>query len=1432
MNELVQKLIADVPVPIDSYLDQDAEIIDIFIEEAAEIIVELKSLFVTWQEDLHDIETIKTIRRHFHTLKGSGRMVGANQAGELAWCVEDLFNSILHDTARITLEIQQYCVQCFKFYTFEIYPHIEKHQALDNVDIRPLLLIGKQLKDQKEIEHSLQALYLDHVKSNDQELEESIEVPVANSNTVDVESVSIYGMHISQETLAIYLDEAYEHLTTITTYLNESVHTEKQTASLVRSIHTLKGSSGMAQIEPLCETSANVELSLNQELQEKGELHLSLDLLKQFSEFLTYYLDGLKNNNEALRKECLDKFELIWDSYSQYIKVVDDEKPLINEIVDLGVDNLLDVSEDFTQIVWDSAEEYLTRLVDESEILIKWAKDKQLFDIEDYLVKLREGYILLLKIAFADYDLLKKVSPLLDDFHDSLIIYFDYIASGQISQTLLHKKAELQHVIEEIGRLYTESEYFEDKSKIASSIKDENVTQQVIQKLSLDEQTISNTKPNVLDDAELIDIFLDEAEELVEQIEVDLSAFQSNFENIDALKNLMRYLHTLKGSANMIQAENFGLIAHHLESVYERLIYRKIIANESMLNIIRLVQDQFAERIDVIRHSKVDYSSTHAVSVIDSLKNGTYVYDTHFDSVNTQQLEAVTEQTLSEDIISDEVFDLYGNVTSEFKAHALGQLNNLTKAFDVWCEERQNRSLLLALQRVAHILYDDAKAIEKGIVFELSELLVDAFEKFALYQVKTDIYDGLVQTNFATIERILTGEKPAREEVDKVINDLKSLQFNVESADSVDESFIGLQYVVGDGTEPPPMMGQWDDSSEQSQSNEMIRVSSTLVEKVSNLTAESSINRSRVEMGLNQFTSTLSEMELAIKRLSDQLRRMEGELETQILAKHSIEGTQYEEFDPLEMDQYSSLNQLSKSLAESASDLLDFKATLADKVRDSESLLLEQARIQTDVQDQLTRVKLVTFSLIESRLQRLVRQTSTTVNRSVNFEIVNSRLEIDRSILDKLVAPLEHMIRNAIDHGIESVRERLQSGKASDGNLKISLSRQGTDILIDITDDGRGIDVARVRRKAESLGLISESDNVTDEDVLQYIFHSGFSTAREVTQVSGRGVGLDVVRSDIRAMGGSISVISVTNEGTKFSLRIPTIVAVTDALMVKAGEQQFALPLSQIERIVRVEPQVLHKYFSSISEFCQIAGGRYRLRYISDFLGYAKEPNLNTTESLPVLIIKDHNNQSVALLVDQLIGSRVEIVVKPLNSHLKDIEILSGATILGDGKVCLILDGQTIARTVQNSQRRFSIPTSANIERQNTDVRHVAMIVDDSVTVRKVTSRLLEREGYEVVTAKDGIDAIEKLENIRPDIMLLDIEMPRMDGFEVANQVRHHAIHKDLPIIMITSRTGEKHRERALSLGVNYYMGKPFQEDALLEQIEVALKVPRGKTNE
>jgi chemosensory pili system protein ChpA (sensor histidine kinase/response regulator) len=523
------------------------------------------------------------------------------------------------------------------------------------------------------------------------------------------------------------------------------------------------------------------------------------------------------------------------------------------------------------------------------------------------------------------------------------------------------------------------------------------------------------------------------------------------------------------------------------------------------------------------------------------------------------------------------------------------------------------------------------------------------------------------------------------------------------------------------------------------------------------------------------------------------------------------------------MDRHSQLQQLSRALFESASDLLDLKETLAAKNRDAETLLLQQARVNTELQEGLMRTRMVPFERLVPRLRRIVRQVAGELGKQVEFVVGNAEGEMDRTVLERIVAPLEHMLRNAVDHGIEPTAVRRDAGKPETGTIRLNLGREGGDIVLTLDDDGGGIRLEAVRRKAIERGMMDADSDLSDHEVLQFILEAGFSTAEKVTQISGRGVGMDVVHSEVKQLGGSMSIDSTLGQGTRFTIRLPFTVSVNRALMVYSGEDLYAIPLNTIEGIVRVSPFELEAYYAPDAPRFEYAGQAYELKYLGDLLNNGQQPKLvGQSLPLPVILVRS-SEHAVAVQVDSLAGSR-EIVVKSLGPQFAGVHGISGATILGDGRVVVILDLLATIRVLyahlqnQLMPRLASRQAEAN-EEVEADRPPLVMVVDDSVTVRKVTSRLLERNGMNVVTAKDGVDAIAQLQEHRPDIMLLDIEMPRMDGFEVATLVRHDERLKDLPIIMITSRTGEKHRERAMAIGVNQYLGKPYQESLLLDTI-------------
>jgi chemosensory pili system protein ChpA (sensor histidine kinase/response regulator) len=425
---------------------------------------------------------------------------------------------------------------------------------------------------------------------------------------------------------------------------------------------------------------------------------------------------------------------------------------------------------------------------------------------------------------------------------------------------------------------------------------------------------------------------------------------------------------------------------------------------------------------------------------------------------------------------------------------------------------------------------------------------------------------------------------------------------------------------------------------------------------------------------------------------------------------------------------------------------------------------------------------------------------------------------MDRTVVDRIIAPVEHMLRNAISHGIEMPEQRRNAGKPESGTIRILLDRESSDVVLRIADDGAGMNLAAIRSKAIERGMMDAGSDLTDNEVLQFILETGFSTAEKVTQVAGRGVGMDVVNSEVKQLGGTLHIDSESGKGTSFTVRLPFTLALNHALLVEVGEDTYAIPLSSIEGIVRLRLEDLKAYYDDPAARFVYGGSEYEVRHLGSLLGTGK-PRLDSAQKKVPLLLARVGDHGVAMHIENLLGSR-EIVVKSVGPQISAVKGVSGATILGDGSVVMILDVAEMLRggtTLAMSQVEELIQQPLH-----TEVVTV-MVIDDSITVRKVTSRLLERNDMNVITAKDGVDAVSKLQENIPDIMLLDIEMPRMDGFELATHVRNEARLRDIPIIMITSRTGDKHRQRAMQIGVNRYLGKPFQEAELMENIRALL---------
>ena len=626
---------------------------------------------------------------------------------------------------------------------------------------------------------------------------------------------------------------------------------------------------------------------------------------------------------------------------------------------------------------------------------------------------------------------------------------------------------------------------------------------------------------------------------------------------------------------------------------------------------------------------------------------------------------------------------------------------------------------------------------------------------------------------------------------------------------------------AGSGTEMAPLsapiegLGEDEEGSGVRAPQEQVRIRADLLDRLVNYAGEVAIYRARLEQQLGAFRANLGELGATTTRLREQLRKLDIETEAQIVARYQREGDSGDEtFDPLELDRFTNQQQLSRSLAESAADLVSLQGSLDDLTRQYETLLLQQSRVSSDLQEGLMRTRMVPFDALVPRLRRVLRQSGSDTGKQVNLKVDGAAGEMDRNVLDRMTAPLEHMLRNAVAHGLEMPADRRAARKPEEGTVRILVQREGSEVVIKVSDDGRGMDKEAIRRKAIERGLLKADAEVSDATLYGFILETGFSTAESVSRLAGRGVGMDVVYSEIRQLGGSLGIESEVGKGSVFTIRLPFTLAVTQAVFVKIGDSSFAVPIASVQGVGRMGRAELEKQLATDTPSFTYAGESYAIHDLGRLIGHAPAKAQDSLQ-MPLLLARSGDLRA-AICIDQVLGSK-EIVVKPVGPQVNSIPGIFGATIMGDGRVVVILDVAPLVRRQANIDRDALVVAPAPAA----PVRRIpaVMVVDDSITMRKVTGRVLERHNMEVLTAKDGVDAIEKMAERVPDLMLLDIEMPRMDGYELAQNMKSDPRLKDVPIIMITSRTGEKHRQRAFDIGVNRYLGKPYQEVELMRNV-------------
>ncbi len=1295
--------------------DADEEIIEIFIEEAVEILGELHENLAKWRVNDNDEEAPAVMRRGFHTLKGSGRLLGAEMIAEFSWKIENMINHFMDKNITASEPFFHVLDEALAVLPQLIEQLQGNREPIDN--LAQLMLSADILAEGRNIS-------TETVGSDDIAEEKNIFlVDEIDDVTIVVDTIASDPSEIDD--FDDEIEASLRQTEDDTTFL-EKISIVETPADEKNSVAEGMFSAESGRIEALIkEAAGDVESAddlfiaeeqgiesaqvaginlLDEETVSVAEGSFDIDpvLLKIYYDESQGYVETIRQlihdseiSDQPLKadKKLLRVFHTLYGSArTAEVPPIAELSGAIEKYVKLRQEGETDTIPHDVVTVLKAAEQAITGMlatVEQGKIPVSNEA------LQDKINKIVEQEVQAhLQYSFAG-------NPLTGS-DDAGMTAIDVRVSTVVDE--LKKGAESEANADII---YLSPDDFSDETGDVFESELEGNS-----KVGIDSSNgiIENQNVEVhysdIDD-ELIDIFLEEAETLLENSELTLNEIKNTPRAMHHIQQLQRNMHTLKGGARMADLIPVGDLTHNLESLV-------VMVNDEKIKTDKTLFDLLQESLDVLTGMLVKVKKRQSLPSVTELNS----------RIETLMAGGVKEKCGDEQIKTD---------LSELEA--------------------------------------DAKVIAAA---DLSLLPSSASN------------DDETNTLLAADE----AEQKETEDEDRV-QTLKNR----------------------------PHWGQRASDVTFNESHEQIRVRADLLNNLIDYAGEVNIYHARMGKQIVDFGFNLAELTQTVVRLKEQLRKFEIETEIQIRSGYEKQLADYDDgFDPLEMDQYSTLQQLSRSLSETAADVDSINGILTDITRDSETLLRQESRVSTDLQEGLIRTRMVRFGGLTSRLRRIVRQTARELDKEVAVEIIGEDTEVDRTVLDRIIAPIEHILRNAVAHGIEESAVRKTLGKDETGRIIVNVDRQGVDIVIKITDDGAGIDAAKVREQAIKQNLITADTPLTDRDALQFILQSGFTTVDKVTQVSGRGVGLDVVDSGIKQLGGVLDIDTVRGKGVEFTIRLPLTLAINQALLVRTGEDVFAVPLASIEGVVRITGYELQGFYDSHNSRYEFNDTEFELKHLGGLLTGYQADYSKQMQLFPVLLVR-MGDQHFALHVDEMLGRR-EIVVKPVGRQLSAVRGVAGATILADGRVVLILELSALLTT---SSLLKSPARLATVEQDAVDTRKTILVVDDSITIRKITERMLKRYGIDVVLAKDGIDATGRLQERIPDLILLDIEMPRMDGFALASFVRSDSRLKDLPIIMITSRTGAKHKEKAMKIGVNKYLGKPFHEDDLLDNINQLL---------
>ena len=1322
----------------------DDEIREIFLEEFEEEIGNLDELLTPWRRTPDDPELLRPIRRVFHTLKGSGRLVGAKTLGEFSWHVENMLNRVL-DGSRPPSQ----AVVAFIGQTRDVLPHLHaalRGEAAVSVDLAAMEGVADRLAAGEDVLLGA-VVAAATADTSAAAVEAEAETPL-----VEPAAAETVAVQVDPVLLDILGAEVGGHLETVDAWLAQARAGDSTVNDgLLRAIHTLNGAFAMTEVPSVTAFTSPAEGYVKR-LLSAGEAADAggVAVIGEVADAVRASTHALQATPAqvpvyaALVASVVALRDALPESSLPFISPAEAEREAAHEAERLEAERVAREEAERLQAERVEAER---RVAEQAEAERLAAEEAARLEAERLAAEEAEAARVAAEHAEADR----------------------LIAEAAEAARLDEARTEAERIeAAQLAAEQAEAERLEAERLAAEQAEAERVAAEQAEAERLEAERIA-----------------------AEQAEAErLAAEQVEAERLEAER-----VAAERAEADRLEAER--ITAARAEA--ERAEAQRIAAAKAE-----------AERVEAERRLAETAAAAKAreqAALAALLASATSSED--------------PDEALDMSGLDAELIDIFVEEGGDLLDQSDGLLAQLRDA-------PEDREAMVGLQRELHTLKGGARMAGIMPVGELGHAMETLLEAVVAQRAELG-RDGvpLLERGFDRLHGMIT-RVAARRAVGMPVGLIDEFNARAEAPVAVAEAADdGLHFVPAPAAKielkplSAPMVAEGfgdDEDIGVRAPQEQVRIRADLLDRLVNYAGEVAIYRSRLEQQLGAFRNTAAEMEQTNLRLRDQLRRLDAETEAQIIARYQREhDTADATFDPLELDRFSTLQQLSRALAESAADLQSLHGSMDDLTRQYETLLLQQSRVSSELQEGLMRTRMVPFDALVPRLRRVIRQAAGETGKQAQLKLDGAQGELDRNVLERMTAPLEHMLRNAVAHGLEAPGARRSSGKPEEGSIRVAVRREGSEVVLQVSDDGGGINRQAVRARAIERGLIREDAVLGDSDLDVLILEPGFSTAETVSRLAGRGVGMDVVASEVRQLGGTLDIASNPGHGTTFTLRLPQTLAVTQAVFVKIGDTQYAVPIASVRGVGRITREDMAKPDAAY----RYGGEDYALHDLGNLVGASTTAKAEGQLQMPLLLVRSGDLRA-AVAIDQVIGNR-EIVVKSGGPQLASVPGIFGATIMGDGSVVVILDVAPLVR------RQVSMPRDVEAVEQAVEHRRVplVMVVDDSVTMRKVTGRVLERHGFEVGTAKDGLDALERMADTIPDLMLLDIEMPRMDGYELATAMKADPRMRDVPIIMITSRTGEKHRQRAMDLGVQRYLGKPYQEVELMRNVLELLGVER-----